>query len=307
MSAASAGLEVLPCSAGQGRFAIPSAAIAAIEGQNAFKPSGARTGPLGFVQYEGADVPVYPLRDLMGLRAGPPRGRSSIVILRGEPAWAIAVEEVGAKVELARDRLYSVPRPLAATLKDKVYGVSALDDGACCLLDLRHLAPQSDVAAETPQVRPIDGAFRFPVRAKGRPQMFRFQLPGAGDDDPTLLVSAGQTAAALPPPQSIGSFGSGSRVLGMIAFQGIPAPVLDIGAILGLSSTNYEQAGKLLLVRGRHSGQLSALPVGPNLRLAETPPSSRRLEPPKQVSALLGAFEAEGEHLWALDIDAAIA
>ncbi len=38
-----------------------------------------------------------------------------------------------------------------------------------------------------------------------------------------------------------------------------------------------KKANKLLLVRGRADGQLSALPVGPNLRLAETPPSNRRL------------------------------
>jgi|GEM_PF-6270829 len=305
MTATATGLAVIPCRVGRGRYAVPAGAVASILGQGAFKPSAVSSGPLGFVRHAGVETPVYSLLDLVGLRVGAPRGLSSIVVMRGEPAWAIAVEAAGAPLELPLEKLYSVPRPLAGPLEGKVRGVAAVDEGVCCLLDLRRLAPESDATADVAEVRPIESAFRFPVRAQGRPQIFRFQPPGEGADAPTLVVSAGQTVAALPPPPEPG-FADAHRALGMIVFQGIPVPVLDLGSTLGLAPTRYQHATKLLLVRGRDSSQLSALPVGANLRLAETPAASRRVAPPPGIRGLLGAFEAEGKQLWALDIDAAL-
>lgn len=121
-----------------------------------------------------------------------------------------------------------------------------------------------------------------------------------------MVLSAAQTAAALNPMKLTPWPGAERRVLGLIGFQGIPTPVLDLGRLLQRPPTDYAQADKLLLVRGLLSGQLCALPVGANLRLAQTPPASRQIDIPAGAKGLLGAFESEGETLWALDVDAAL-
>ncbi len=119
MSATAPGLTVIPCRMGRRSYAIPSSGVASIQGPGAFKPASTKTGPLGFIHLEDGETPVYSLQELIGLRGGPPRGLTSIVVMRGEPAWAIAVEAAGSSMELPLDRLYSVPRPLEDSLEEQ--------------------------------------------------------------------------------------------------------------------------------------------------------------------------------------------
>ena len=298
-------VELLRCNVGDCRFALEMSAIEAVRSDDTFKPSAARSGPLGYVQHRGVETPVYALADLLERSHAAIHGSASILIMRGSPAWGLAVEQRSQTVSAPLERLFTVPRPLAASVGEKVRGIAALDDGIAYLLDAARLHAESSMTPPITPLRDVETAFRFPVRAAGHPQIFRFQLPGE-DDGPVLLVSAGQTAAALNPAPLTPRYGADQRVLGLIAFQGIPTPVFDSGRLLGRAPTRYADSSKLLLVRGRRNGQLCALPVGSNPRLTQAPAASRPHAVPEGVSGLLGAFEVAGETLWALDVDAAL-
>lgn len=304
--AESATSSLVRCTAGGCSFFLEARSVESVHADGAFKPNAVARGPLGYVRHQGVEKPVYQLPELLGLADGPLQKLASIVVMRGNPGWALAVESAAGEFATPTDRFFSLPRPLRESVGGKVAGVAALDDGIAYLLDVGRLAPApSDDPPEIP-VRPIETAFDFPVRAQGRPQIFRFQLPGE-PDGPTILVSAGQTAAALNPTPLSPRPGGDRRVMGMLAFQGIPTPVLDLGRRLGREPSNYGDVRKLLLVRGRRSGQLCALPVGTGLRLAQADGTSRAVETPPEAAGLLGCFEAGGETLWALDVDAALA
>lgn len=287
-------------------FLMESRSVESVQADGAFTPGAVAAGSLGRVQHKGAAMPVYSLPELLGLSNGPAQGLAAIVVMRAHPGWALAVEGVVGEADAPKERLFSLPRPVVESVGDKIAGVAALDDGIAYLLDVGRLAPTPSHDPPTAPVRPIETAFEFPVRAQGRPQVFRFQLPGESGG-PTVLVSAGQTAAALNPAPLRRNPGGDRRVLGMLAFQGIPVPVLDVGRLLGREPTDYVATQKLLLVRGRRAGQLCALPVGANLRLAQTGGASRSVDVPPEATGLLGCFEAAGETLWALDVDAALA
>ncbi|MBI1358449.1 MAG: hypothetical protein GC160_29280 [Acidobacteria bacterium] len=298
-------VRLLRCEVGGRAFCLEMAHVATVqrEAESSFRPNPERSGPLGYLERDGLRTPVHTLAELLREPGAVESPLAAVVTVQADPPWAFAVERA-TESRVGLDRLFDLPRPLAAALAGRVRGVALYDEGPAYLLDAPGLLG-GDLGASAP-LQDSEAALAFYAGASDQRRVFRFREPGR-NEGPSLAVSTVQTMAALYPPPLAPAPGPAGKSLGVIAFQGAPAPVLDLGSLLGGSPTVYDRAERVLLVRGAVGRQLCALPTGASLRRLELSGSSRRLDDPPGVAGVLGAFQHGDEELWPLDIDAALA
>lgn len=319
-------LQFIRCRAAGETYCLDMKWVESIERTDRLREShhteGGEAGLIGWLSGVGDGVPVYGLAARLGQREETADELRRIVVLNsGKKSWGLMVESVSQVTNVNRASVAPLPAIARDPAKNFFGGVIETDDSLALLLAPERIGPDApnkpdaelasgyavderDRLSPRPQQRTDIAAPSNISSSPGRILVFSLAEPAPNERALVFGLSVTQVPEVLNPLPVISVPGAPVYVQGIVRWRGLPVPVIDLAARLGLPPVSAQGQTRLMISCGTRKNSLLGFFIRPMVRSLQLPvihrPSLRDVE--LEYALIKGLVELENETLVIPDI-----
>jgi chemotaxis signal transduction protein len=273
-------IKLISCTSGTEDFCLEMTSVRQIEAGEHLKINEESTGPLGWINYQGSDLPVYALREKIdpgNYSATADHHEGRVLIMDCAEPLAVKVDRVNGIIEASSDKIVPLPLITDPLGQNRYRGIVKLADQwqlypnhQTFVATTRPPQVYSDEVSINSTQIPIIINSTTPRQGNSfvsiKPQLLMFSsaVPRtvANEDEPIMFaLSLTQVKELLAPLPLISVPGAPNYVLGMVNWRDQPVPVIDLKVRLGIKTSlidpeEMDPRSRLLIARSPHSEQI---------------------------------------------------
>ncbi len=273
-------IKLISCTSGAEDFCLDMTSIRQIEAGEHLKINDEPNGPLGWIHYQGSDLPVYALHEKMdpgNYAATADHHEGRVLIMDCDEPLAVKVDRVNGLIDASPDQIAAMPLITDPFQQNRYKGLVKIP-GQWQLYPNHQTfgAPSKPAPAysetdllSTTQI-PIIINSTTPRQGSSfvsiKPQLLMFSsaVPDrvVNEDEPIMFaLSLTQVKELMTPLPIISVPGSPNYVLGMVNWRDLPVPVIDLKVRLGIRTSvldpgQLETRSRLLIAQSPHSDKV---------------------------------------------------
>ncbi len=273
-------IKLISCTTDAEDYCLEMTSIRQIEAGDHLKINAEQNGPLGWINYQGSELPVYTLRERMdpeNYAATADHQEGRVLIMDCAEPLAVKVDRVNGVIEASSDQIIPLPLITDPLRQNRYKGLVKLPDQWLLCPNHETLGMTTKPSSTYSEADSISST-QIPIIINSthprqgtsfvsiKPQLLMFSsaLPQrvANEDEPIMFaLSLTQVKELLAPRPLILVPGAPNYVLGMVNWRDLAVPVIDLKVRLGIKTAviapgQMDPRSRLLIARSPYSEQV---------------------------------------------------